>query len=116
MRSSTVPARVSQSRSRYDAQSLVDAFPNARFHVYASEDIVWQAEGGGIARFRLHLVSGGWWEWVGVIWRELFHFGTPAVVLWGDAFCTWRTGKRKRLGSMLIKSLLPFRHVLLAGR
>jgi hypothetical protein len=25
MRSSTVPARVSQSRSRYDAQSLVDA-------------------------------------------------------------------------------------------
>lgn len=104
-----------------DTESLLAAFPNAELSVYASEDVAWQAEEGGKGRLVLKVVRGGWWGWVGVMWRELFRFRAPTVVLWQGAYGIGLQQKFKKLikmsvklVNMLIKSLLPFRQVLFA--
>jgi LmbE family N-acetylglucosaminyl deacetylase len=95
-----------------DGESIAAAFPNADLRVYAPEDMAWQAEEGGNEKLRLNLVRGRWRGWVGLIWREFFHFGTSTVVLWQGAYCAVPMRKLKKLLNMLIKSLLPFRRVL----
>jgi len=97
-----------------DSELLVAAFPNADFRVYAPEDMAWQAVEGGNEKLRLDLVRGGWRGWVGVIWRELFRFGTPTIVLWRGAYGSAPWLKRKKLTNLFIKLCLPFRRVLLA--
>ena len=107
-----------------DRESLLVAFPNAELRVYASEDVMWQAEDGGKGKLTLEVVRGGWWGWLGVVWRELFRFRSPTVVLWRGAYGIEHQQKFKRfkkfiemsvkLVNVLIKSLLPFRQVLFA--
>jgi LmbE family N-acetylglucosaminyl deacetylase len=90
-----------------NSEMLATAFPNADLRVYVSNNVAWEAEEGGNGRWKLCLIRNGWRGWAGAIWRELFHFQTPTVVLWSGAYGTGFMRK-------LIRSLLPFRHVLFA--
>lgn len=90
-----------------NSEALAAAFPNADLHVYVSNNVAWEAEESGNDRCKLCLVPNDWRGWVGAIWRELFHFQTPTVVLWSGAYGTGFMRK-------LIRSLLPFRQVLFA--
>jgi LmbE family N-acetylglucosaminyl deacetylase len=104
-------------RWRTDGESLAAAFPNADLRVYAPEDMAWQTEDGGNdgnERLRLDLVRRGLRGWVGVIWHELFRFRTPTIVLWRGAYGALPHRNLKKLFNILVKSLLPFRRVLIA--
>jgi hypothetical protein len=102
---------------KIDSESLAAAFPNTDLCVYASGDLVWQAQEGGNDKVKLEVVRGGWGGWVSVIWRELFRFRTPTVVMWRGAYsATPPMRKLKMLINMLLKSLLPFRQVLFTRR
>ncbi len=102
---------------RTASESLVAAFPNADFRVYAPEDMAWETEDGGNdgnVSLRLDRVRGGLRGWVGVMWREFFRFRTPTIVLWRGAYGAVPQRNLKKLVNILIKSLLVFRRVLLA--
>jgi LmbE family N-acetylglucosaminyl deacetylase len=100
-----------------DCESLVAAFRNSDLYVYASADVAWQAEKGVNDNVRLEFVRGGWGGWIRVIWRELFRFRTPTVVIWRGAYgATPPMRTPKKLINMLIKLLLPFRQVLFAKK
>jgi len=108
-------------RWKTETESLVAAFPNAEFTIYASEKVAWQAEEGGKNKLAFHVVRGGWWGWIGVIGREMFRFRVPTVILWRGAFGIARQHKFKALINMsvnlihlLIKLLFPFRRLLFA--
>ena len=67
---------------------LVESFPKAEFHIYASEDCAWQVEGNGSERFKLHVVrrgKRGWLQWAAVLFRE-FLSPIPILVLWRGAY------------------------------
>ncbi len=49
-----------------------------------------------------------------MIWRELFRFRVPTIVLWRGAYGALPHRNLKKLFNVLVKSLLPFRRVLLA--
>jgi hypothetical protein len=112
----TVMALPSGSLLRWskDSESVVAAFPDTDFRVYAPEGMVWQTEDGGKGRLRLDRVQGGPRGWLRVIWRELFRFRTPTIVLWRGAYGAIPHRNLKKLVNILIKLLLPFRRVLLA--
>jgi LmbE family N-acetylglucosaminyl deacetylase len=117
---------------RANREFLLSAFPNAGFLLHAPEDMAWQAEEGGNEKLRLDFVRGRSWRWIATHWRELFHFRTPTIVLWGGAYgfrLKYKHGKLAsalarltnllanalaRLVNLLIKALLPFRRVLIA--
>jgi hypothetical protein len=102
---------------RIDSESLVSAFPNADLCVYAPADMAWQAQDGGNDKLRMEFVHGGWRGWLKVIWRELFRFGTPTVVMWRGAYsATPPMRAPKKLINMFIKWLLPFRQVFFTRR
>jgi LmbE family N-acetylglucosaminyl deacetylase len=102
---------------KIDSESLVAAFPNTDLCVYASGDLAWQTEEGGNDKIKLEFVGVGWSGWVSVIWRELFRFRTPTVVMWRGAYsATPPMRTLKKLINILIKSLLPFRQVLFTRR
>jgi LmbE family N-acetylglucosaminyl deacetylase len=108
-------------RWRANRESLLSAFPNADLRFHVSEDMAWQTEEAGNERVRLDFVRGRWRAWVAINWREFFHFRTPTIVLWRGAYSAGLQHKHRKLISslarlinMFIKSLLPFRHVLIA--
>jgi LmbE family N-acetylglucosaminyl deacetylase len=101
-------------RWKVDRESLITAFPNADVHVRAPENIAWQAPEGGKNSLKLQFLHGGWGPWVGLLFRELFRFRTPTLVLWRGAYGSGRKRKHKRAINLLIKLLLPFRQVLFA--
>jgi LmbE family N-acetylglucosaminyl deacetylase len=101
-----------------DTEFLLSAIPDIDLRGYVAESCAWQAEGGnGKVRFRV-VRRGGW---VGMVFREVFRFGCPALVLWRGAY---GAGLQKRfrwvmavavIGAHgLIRCLLPFRKVLFA--
>jgi hypothetical protein len=104
-------------RWRTDSKSLAAAFPNADLRIYAPEDMVWQTEDGGNdgnERVRLDRVRRGLRGWAGVIWQEFFRFRTPTIVLWRGAYGALPHRNPKKVFNILVKSLLPFRRVLIA--
>jgi hypothetical protein len=118
----TVIALPSSHLGRWTAnrESLLAAFPNADIQCYAPEGMVWQTEDGGNERLRLDFVRGRWRGWIAVDWREFFRFHTPTIVLWRNAYGAGLQSKRPKLIkvlanliNLLIKTLLPFRKVLI---
>lgn len=97
-----------------DSDSLAAAFPNADLCVYVSDQVAWQATQSGTDKLKLRIVRGGWKRWIGIVWRELFHFRTPTIVLWRAAYVPGLPGRVAELVNMCIRLLFPFRRVLLA--
>jgi LmbE family N-acetylglucosaminyl deacetylase len=98
-------------------RSLEATFPAAHVRLFMPEDMAWQMEDSNKSekeRLRVGLVRPGIRGWLGVLWTEVFHLGTPTIVLWRGAYGAQPHRAAKKLVNTLIRLLLPFRRMLFA--
>jgi hypothetical protein len=115
-RTVTVLALPSGNLGRWEQswQFLPRVFPNAVFHVYASQELAWQVADTKEKNVKITFVTGGIQGWANVVCRQFFRLQTPTLVLWRGAYCSPPMARLKRSANLLIKMVLPFRSVLLA--
>jgi LmbE family N-acetylglucosaminyl deacetylase len=101
-----------------DTEFLLSVIPKIDLRVYIAESCAWQVDGaGGNVRFKIVRRAG----WLGVVFREFFHFGCPTLVLWRGAYGVGLQNRFLGLTAVavssmhgLIRCLLPLREVLFA--
>jgi LmbE family N-acetylglucosaminyl deacetylase len=102
------------ARWRTDIEPFLAAFPDSKVRIRAPREISWQTDVHDSPKLSMRLVDGGWLGWTGVVFRGLFQFRTPTLVLWRGAYCSGNKRIGKRVVNLFIKLLLPLRPVLFA--
>jgi hypothetical protein len=72
-------------RWRNGMQTFLDAFPSARFDVFAARDTLWETEAWSHPRIRVRAVPLSRWGWIATLLRELPRIDTPALFVWHGA-------------------------------